>query len=346
MKFLKSLLKEYYQSPEIYQAGRYWKAYENKIIKEIETADYNRLRSGEYPVFATFGFSEFVYNPNFKMPFYLKVLKKITKSKYIVGHPNMPYGMSLSDIREMALLNCINQGKLSNTKSISEIETSNYGSPIDLFKVKGKNYTMQFLNFYIRLCYFNGISQIKGDEIIVELGSGSGFQVELLKKIYPNLTILCFDLPYILLLGEDYLCNSLGEDMIVRSEQTLHWDSLDGIEKGKVHMFGNWKFPLLKDFKFDIFWNAASFGEMEPEIVENYLSFILGSCDHIYLLQAKKGKESSTSKGVVKPILFEDYNNMLQNYRLANEDEAYQANRKLSQSGGYFQAVWNLDEAN
>lgn len=342
MKFLKELLNDYYKSPEIFQAGRYWKKYEDIIISEIENADLNKLRSGDYTVFATFGFSEYVFDPKVKMPLYLELLKKITKSKHIVNNPKFPYSLSLKDIREMAFLNCINQGKLTNTKSIVEIETSDYGSPTDLFQIEGRNYTMQFLSYYSRLCYFNGIAEIKGNEIIVELGSGSCFQIEILKKIYPDLTVLCFDLPYILLLGENYLCNAIGEDVIVKSNETIKWESLDKIEKGKVHMIGNWKFPLLKNFRFDIFWNAASFGEMEPHIVKNYLSYILGSCDLIYLLQARKGKESTIEEGVVTPIKFEDYDLMLQNYKLLDESDAFQAHRKLSQSGGYFQAVWKL----
>ena len=157
------------------------------------------------------------------------------------------------------------------------------------------------------------------------------------------MTILCFDLPYILLLGENYLCNALGNNTIVKSNKTIKWESLDKIEKGKVHMLGNWKFPLLKDYKFDIFWNAASFGEMEPDIVRNYLSYILQSCNIIYLLQARKGKESTSEEGVVTPIKFEDYDSMLQNYKLLDKNDAFQAHRRLSQSGGYFQAVWKLE---
>ena len=105
-------------------------------------------------------------------------------------------------------------------------------------------------------------------------------------------------------------------------------------------MLGNWKFPLIKKIKFDIFWNAASFGEMEPAIVKNYLNYVLSSCRFIYLLQARNGKESTKTSGVVTPIRFNDYEDMLTNYQLVKESDAFEAHRKMSQSGGYFQAVW------
>lgn len=136
---------------------------------------------------------------------------------------------------------------------------------------------------------------------------------------------------------------SLGEKNIMKSLKTIDWTDLNGLEKGKVHMFGNWKSPLLNKINFDIFWNAASFGEMEPDIVKNYLGYVLDSCDFIYLLQARNGKESARTSGVVTPITFNDYNVMLRKYQLIKESDAFEAHRKMSQSGGYFQSVWKKE---
>ncbi len=337
---LTKLIEEYNKSPEIFQAGRYWKAYENRIINEIRKADIEELRSGKYPIFATFGFNETVYFYHPSQPFYKKIIQKIIRYFFITDKHNLPYSLCLSDIREMAYNHCMLQGKLANIKSISEIEVSTFGKPEDLFEIKGKKYTMAFLSYYIRLCYAQKYLQLEGNEIVIELGSGSGHQVEVLKKVFPDLTILCFDLPYGLYLCYKYLHMALGEEFVVNPLQAIETTDLTNIEKGKVHMFGNWQFPLLQNFKFDVFWNAASFGEMEPHIVKNYLKYILKGCQAIYLLQARHGKESYKNKGVVTPIRFEDYTPMLNGFTLIDDSEAYKAHKKLSQSGGYFQAVW------
>ncbi len=341
MSHLRKLLEKYYNAPEIYQAGRYWKTYEQQIIQEIESADINQLRSGDYPIFGTFGFTESVYNYHPKMPIHQKVARKIIRKLFVTNRAILPYSLKLEDIREMAYNYCVINGELANFKSISEIETSTFGNPADLFEINGKKYTMQFLNFYIRLCFAQKHMKLQGNETIVELGSGSGFQTAVMKKVFPDLTILCFDLPHPLFLCEHYLSESLGEGNIVKSTKTIDWTNLSGLEKGKVTMLGNWQFPLLENLKFDIFWNAASFGEMEPHIVKNYLSFVTNSCKHIYLLQARKGKESTQSSGVVTPITFDDYNKMLNMFSLIKETDAHEAHRKMSQSGGYFQAVWS-----
>ena len=201
---------------------------------------------------------------------------------------------------------------------------------------------MSFLNFYLRYCFAQEYIKLKGDEIIIELGSGSGYQTEILKKLYPNSTILCFDLPAQLYLCEQYLTGVFGKDAVVSSEKNLSISNLSQIEKGKIHFFGNWQMPLVQDFKFDVFWNAASFGEMEPHIVANYLSYVTGEADYIYLMQARHGKESTASSGVAQPIRLEDYDAMLQKtHQLLDESDVYEANRRMTKTGGYFQGIWH-----
>lgn len=341
MNHLEKLNAAYLDAPEIFQAGRYWKSYEEQIIDEVTKADLSELRSGKYPIFSTFGFNDLVYNYHPRMPFYVKSMRQVVRRLFIDNRSSLPYSLRLDDIREMAYQYCDLQGQLSNAQPISSIETSTFGNPQDLFAFKGKHYTMKFLNFYARYCFAHKYIKLKGDETIIELGSGSGYQVEILKKAYPDLTVLCFDLPAQLYLCEQYLSNVLGKDAIVSSEQNLDLTDLFKLEKGKVHFFGNWQFPLIKNFRFDVFWNAASFGEMEPEIVTNYLSYVGSNCNWIYLMQARNGKESSQGSGVRKPIVFADYNQMLMGlYELVKEEDAFDANRRVSQTGGYFQAIW------
>jgi len=46
----------------------------------------------------------------------------------------------------------------------------------------------------------------------------------------------------------------------------------------------------------------------------------------------------------VTPIKFSDYDAMLSGFSLIKETEAFEANRRMSQSGGYFQAVWQKEK--
>lgn len=345
MTHLEFLISEYRNAPELFKAGRYWQEYEEKIINQIKSVDLNQLRSGKYPVFATFGFNEAVYHYRHDSSVLSLAYKKFVRKFLLRGGWALPYNLKLHDIREMAFRHAELLGELTGSRSIRELGVSLFGSPQDVFKMKDQSYTMRFLSFYVRYCFVNRYVRFQGNEIVVELGSGSGHQVEILKKLYPKMTILCFDLPSQLFLCEQYLVNALPERTIVSSRDTLKMTSLSGLEKGKVYMFGNWMFPLLENFSFDMFWNAASFGEMEPNIVRNYLRYIDNGCGWVYLLQAAKGKESSESKGVKQPINFDFYSEVLGGkFTKIVEEPGYEAHRRLSQSGGYRQAIWKSNK--
>lgn len=115
MEDLTTLMEEYNKAPEIFQAGRYWKGYEENIVHAIRKADINQLRSGDYPIFGTFGFSESVYHYHPQMPFYLKLAKKIVRALFITNRATLPYSLRLHDIREMAYNNCLLERRISKT---------------------------------------------------------------------------------------------------------------------------------------------------------------------------------------------------------------------------------------
>ncbi|MBD3290720.1 putative sugar O-methyltransferase [candidate division KSB1 bacterium] len=336
---LDNLMVAYRNAPEEYYVTQYWSEYQKIMSKEIYGININQMRSGKYPILATFGFNDVIYSYSMSTPWFKKLIMKFFRG--IVKNRNvLPYGLNLTDIREMAFHHCQLLGELNGAKSIDSIEMSTFGQPSDLFKINNKFYSMQFLNFYLRYCFATKYVKFSGEETIAELGSGSGHQIEVLKKLYPDQTVLCFDLPVPIFLCETYLSEVFGKENIVSTEETLGWNDLKNIQKGKIHFFGNWQMPLLENFNYDLFWNAASFGEMEPGVVMNYLKYVQEKARLIYLLQARQGKESRGRIHVNKQTKFGDYNDMLSAYKLINQEDAYFAHKRMSQSGGYFQAIW------
>lgn len=338
---LANLMAAYRAAPSEFQATSYWAAYEGKLMQEVGSLDLTRLRSGQAQILETFGFSDITYKYQSKK-FFLErwLLQALTKTFGNVREIS-PYGIKLRDIREMAIHHCRLVGELAHARPIEELSVSEFGKPADLFEYEGNKYTMPFLNNYVRYCFAKKHIPLRGSELFVELGTGSGYQVEVLKKVHPNMTVLCFDLPVQLFLCEEYLRNVFGEDAIVSSEETSSWSDMSGIRPGKIHFFGNWKWPLLKGLQIDLFWNAASFGEMEPEVVRNYLSYIRDAVDYVFLLQARHGKQTYGQHSVVKKrITFGDYQQMLEGFQVLAEQDAWHAHKRLAGSGGYFQACW------
>lgn len=334
---LQKLIDAYENADKIFHATKYWDAYKQDILKEMSRLDLKTFRSGKHPVFQTFGFNE---TRKWKLTRFkprLLATASVIKGTLFQGWALHPYSISYEDVQSIAYRHCKYYGEHCGALPISSLEVSTTGSPADYFNIDDKGYTMQFLGFYIRYAFVQQQLKFRGDEVIVELGSGSGHQVEILKKLYPEMTILCFDLPAQLYLCEKYLTEALGQDHVVSSDQTITWSNLDKVEKGKVHFFGNWQMPMVKGFDHDLFWNAASFGEMEPDVVKNYLSYVKDTAKHVYLMQARNGKEVNR---VEKPITFEDYDKWLAGFELMASQDAYRAHMRMKQTGGYFEAIW------
>jgi putative sugar O-methyltransferase len=341
---LSNLLKAYRAAPKEYQATSYWESYEKGILATISAMDLHEMRSGRYKIFSTFGFSDTVYSWQAKSSPVTRAVLKLFTALFSNIRDIAPYKVRVSDIREVAYRHCELMSEVANARPIDSIEVSTFGNPSDLFEISGKTYSMPFLNYFLRYCFAQKIVSLAGDECIVELGPGSGYQVEVLKKLYPDTTILCFDLPAQIYLCETYLSEALGNQQIVSTEETVNWQDLSTLRKGHVHFFGNWQFPLLQDLSIDLFWNAASFGEMEPDIVENYLRHIKANTKWVYLLQARHGKETSGKTHVHTATKLEDYNRFLSGYTLCDEHDAWHAHKKLTASGGYFEGVWSNAE--
>ena len=340
---LSNLLNAYRAAPEEFQATSYWEAYEQEILSTIDALDPDKLRSGRYKILSTFGFNDTVYSWQGKSSALGRAVLRLFTAMFSNIRDIAPYKVRIGDIRELAYRHCELMGEQAGAKPISSIEVSTFGGPSDLFEIAGRKYSMPFLNFYLRYCFAQNVISLAGEECIVELGSGSGYQVEVLKKLYPDMTILCFDLPAQIFLCETYLSETLGSEQIVGTETTREWQDLSDLEKGRVHFFGNWQFPLLGQLPIDIFWNAASFGEMEPEVVENYLSYVKGNAEWVYLLQARHGKETKGRQRVQKATALDDYTRFLDGYTLCEERDAWHAHRKLKASGGYFEGVWKKE---
>lgn len=336
---LSPLIEAYRKAPEEFQATRYWQTYEKQILDELREVDINRIRSGEYPILGTFGFGDTVYVYHPHEPGWRKAVKKFVHRHVLKDRGILPYRLDLPSLQKMAYHQCELVGQLCSARPVSELEMSTFGSPTDQFRIEDRTYSVQFLNFYVRYCFAHKHMRFAGNETVVELGSGSGTQIEVLKRLFPDMTILCFDMPAQLFLCEQYLSNAL-DTAIVSSRETINWTDLSSVRPGHVHFLGNWQIPMLADYSYDCFWNAASFGEMEPDVVQNYLRYVQPGANWVYLMQARHGKETGATARVKRPTTFEDYDRFLNGFELVESHDAWTSLGPLSQSGGYFEAVW------
>lgn len=188
----------------------------------------------------------------------------------------------------------------NDAAKIEMLESSRVGNP-EGFYIDGRFYTLSWLNFYCRYSYVSRFFSFD-DKVVVELGSGSGKQAEMLKRAHPNITIILFDLPTQLYVCHQYLSKVFeGEDKIVPYETTRNFSSFSDVVKGKINILPNWKFPILEGVEVDLFWNAASLQEMGPETASQYLEYAKGAKNQylMYNIKYKTTPKYYTFRGVI-----------------------------------------------
>lgn len=344
LALLAELQRRHHAAPSVYRATRYWEAYEASIAREVATLDVDRIDSGLYPYLATFGFGTAPYRRRSKsMRGGAGLGQMIDAAHRAISEYRLkllPYGMTLADVHALALERAELAAQRTGARAPSEVQAPAFGEPLDRFESAGRFYSVSYLTYYLRYCFVHGQVGFRGDELIAEIGSGSCKQAAVLSHALPGATILCFDLPLQLFLGYEYLRGFLA-DRIVDMRQTLDWTDLSRLQPGRIHFFGNWQVPLLREQAVDLFWNAASFGEMEPHVVRHYLEHVGDRAAWIYLMQARHGKQSGRRHGGVQaPQTFEDYVGYLPGHQLRADRVAQGALRPYRETGGYFEAVW------
>ena len=247
------------------------------------------------------------------------------------------YNTSLDDLRETAFRVAKMYGESNGAQPIEKINIENFGYPQDRFKIGDSYYTYNSLIKYMNYSYCNKYLDFNNKSTMVELGAGIGKQIYIIRSLHPQISFLNFDLPIQLYCCEQYLKKFFPED-IVSYRKTREWSKIPKLIPGKIYMLGSWQFNMLKSFNFDLFWNSASFQEMEPAIVENYLSIIRNKADYIYLNQNMNGMPTGKigTLRVLEKTTDKTYLNSLSNYNLINRSEAfYPLTRAKGISGNY-----------
>ena len=227
-------------------------------------------------------------------------------------------GADLQDVRKLCYEFAKAYGAEYGAKSLAKFEASTIGNPEDIFTVAGRAYTTSLLCYYLQYAYCCQYIDFDSIESVMEIGSGSGKQVEVIKKLHPHLSFYVFDIAPQLYVCEQYL-SAVFPDSVVSFRQTRKMMDAPKQSDKKIFVFGSWKLPELTNFKYDLFWNSASFQEMEPDVVLNYLKFVNKQAQYAFLNENMSGKEVASKRGqpgVLEQTRLEHYKEGLRDFEL------------------------------
>ena len=210
------------------------------------------------------------------------------------------------------------------------------GNPAGVIEINENLYTRQMIQYYLQyvdICRHLNFDEI---EVFAELGCCSGRQVEILATLHPKATYLLFDIAPQLYVAEQYL-SAVFPERIVSYRETRSLTDLRNIEPERIYVLGSHKTPLMESARIDLFWNSASFHEMEPDIVKNYLGYVSESADWIYLsenLGGVKRARKPGDHGVMRSTTIDDYVSSLPGHELIERRKTLRINGKALKDTG------------
>jgi putative sugar O-methyltransferase len=314
IKLLYRMLADMTAAAPIYQPTHYWAAYEPFVIARLREG-LRDFRRGPDTVLEKFGATD-------APPTMLDILTNVPKELEAIvaevlrtvnqglvdDYAVLPCSMRMSDLIELAYTFCQAKAHRSpHIASIDDLDVSRVGNPHG-FGRDGRFLTRAALSHYLRYAFVAEHLDLRNVDVVVELGSGSGAQVEVLKQLHPHLSLVLLDLAPQLYVAERYLC-AVYPDAAVPYDETRRADALR-TEPGRIYFAGNHRIGDVAPHGRTLFWNAASFGEMEPAVVANYAELVSPIADWLYLCQCFTGKERAregVKGGVLEPVVWSHY---------------------------------------
>jgi putative sugar O-methyltransferase len=154
--------------------------------------------------------------------------------------------------------------------------TDRVGNPDRLVTIDGADWSWVQLGCASLLGDALNRIDVAGINTVVELGGGLGRNLLMLAKLRPEATIISFDIMPQAYVANQYL-KAVMPDRVVPIDKAIAL-KLAGADisaiKGKIVVLPAWKMPEFQNVAIDLFWNAASFQEMEPFVVRNYLGLV------------------------------------------------------------------------
>lgn len=353
-ELLELMMQDRQSTSDLYKSTKYWSELEKTFLPELQSLGLHDFRRRHNSVLTAIGATDLEPYSTFLntspataarriLQFQLKISLVLKKIRESLIHKTVDRSSTKCSDTNLALYESAKSyGEKNGAMSVSKFEASPIGNPENLFFIGDKMYTASLLNYYIQYAYCCKYMNFDSIHTVMELGSGAGKQIEVLRKLHPNLCFYIFDIPPQLYVCEQYL-SELFPDSVVLYRQTRTMESIPLPEKGKIFIFGNWKLSELKNLKYDLFWNSAGFQEMEPFVVLNYLKYInQQTVKYVFLHERMNGVNKSTAKvqtGVIEQTKMEHYKKGLKDFHLEDTSSAVQV-PKLTPWTSYKFSFW------
>lgn len=280
---LSRMMNELEHADELYKPTNYWRFYENLFLPELKRNGLYNFRRRKYSILDSFGATDISFKGRILPKIKIRGMGRIAQilDEILWKNPIFPLvGLTHSNPEWVTqyFYRYVNNKFNKLNFDFSVCSTSLYGNPEDIVEIEKGFWSFTHLGYCSQVADAANYIRFNDKMIICELGTGMGRNMEILANLFPQATLLLFDIPPQLYVANQYLTAVFGERVLSYKEavglKPKNNKEFSELIRGKMIILPSWALPAWSVLKIDLFWNSASFQEMEPEVVRNYLELV------------------------------------------------------------------------
>jgi len=312
----------------------YWMNYQRSFLPELKRRGLKDFRRRKESVLGLFGATDLLIQPRVHLNRSFRGAGKISVLLNMLIR-NVPFvrlgvlGVSPQGVTPY-FYKYIKQKMDRLGLDINACHTTLFGNPEDIIEINGHFWSTAHLQYVSMTADALMHMKLREDPVVCELGTGLGRNIEVMAQLFNRGTFLVFDIPPQLYVANQYLGAVFGNRVVpYREAVKMRPGGQTGTEKikGKILVLPTWEMHHWAKNKIDLFWNSASFQEMEPDVVGNYLRLVNSmSPEWIYINALPQGnywgKPRVGGGGTLAPVTEQSYFEALkESYRLVQTYE-------------------------
>lgn len=244
----------------------------------------------------------------------------------------LPYELSMEQLNLAAYKMADLMGKVNNAKPLHHAPVSEELNIGYTYSVNDLEFNYVHYYYYLRYAFVAAEIDFNEVDTIIDLGSGSGRIIEVLKKLYPHLTCHLFDVGPQLYVANRFLNAVMPEQIVEFGSQKE--------EKGKIHFHPHYEIENFQPSGKTLSWNSMVYCIMEPPTAKSYLDKLGSIADWIYVCEPMT-KAGGGQYGLEDPMTKQHYIDFLTpTHALKRQGNVSRALADIKLWGGVEEMLW------
>ena len=284
LDLLQQMMDDLKEASPLYKPTNYWAYYEKQFLPELRRLGLRDLRRRRDSVLSSFGATDLAIKPQVKPKPGIRGVSPVARmlTSFFDRNPFLELGQTLVTAEAFTrYFHAHTKEKFERIRmDLGNVPASTCGKPDDLVEIEGLPWSRSHLQYCSMFADAARYIKFPAQGVLCELGPGMGRNIEVMAKLFEDATFLLFEIPPQLYVANQYLRTIFGPRVISYREAIAMSPasgdaSIPPAAKGKILVLPTWRMPAWATTKVDVFWNSASFQEMEPDVVMNYLRLVI-----------------------------------------------------------------------